>query len=140
MVACQHLPAVPGCMNSTAALCFLWVNMLCWLRHQHHWFYRLEGCRRLWNEFLAVTVAFIEDSEHQRMALASPLKACAARGQQEQKEEEAHGPAEIYAARNGAEEAGQTSDKGTICVETGSSPHFLQLPLPPDIEGDNDPH
>lgn len=38
------------------------------------------------------------------------------------------------------EEAGQTTHERVRRVETGSGPHFLQLPLPPDGEGHDDPH
>lgn len=126
-------------MNGAAALCFPWVNTLCWLR-----VWRLGGCRQCWNEVLPATVAVIVNSIFLSVCPCrgpeSTEQTCA-RGQEEQEEgEEGQTPAGIYSGGHGAEQGGQTSDEGVGCVQTDNSPHLLPLPLPPDIEGDEDPH
>lgn len=141
MVTRRHLHAVPGTrsVNAAAALCFLWVNTLFCRWDRHRRVHRL-----CWSEVLPASVPFVFTSMFLSVCYLcrGPALSVQARaqGQEEKEGQEGHNPAGAHRAGHGTEQVGQTPDEGVGCVQTGSSPHFLPLPSPPDIQGDDDPH
>lgn len=141
MVRRWLMHAVPGTLsvNGAAVLSFLWVNRLraCWKQHP-------RMCRWHWSRVLPATVAIFVNCavlfacpRHLHM---SPVWSLQAHDHEKQEEQEkGHERPGGQSAAQEAELVWQTPDKGVGCVQTGRSPHFLQLQSPPDVEGDDNP-
>lgn len=113
------------------------VNTLC---HQPLWMHRIERCRHGFVQGLPPAVPIRLGSVWFCRSPFTSLQACADGQHEPKQDEEGRAPVGIYHTVHGTEEVRQTSDKRVICVQTSSSPSFLQRPMPPDTEGYGDPH
>lgn len=142
MARCRHLLAVPGArVNRAAAVCFICINTLCLCCHQR--FTAGKSCWN-WNEVPQATVVIfvickVLSACPQCSGLAWSLQV---RSQDDHEEQKEKGQQQKGACceGHGAEQAGQTTDEGAGRVQTDRSPHFLQLPSPYDIKGNDNPH
>lgn len=100
-----------------------------------------------WNVALPATTAINVNSAFLSLCPCHPCRGpvlfvqAHAHGQEEQeKKQDGEDPGGIHRDGHGPIQVGQTSGEGVGHMQTGRSPHFLQLPSPTDIEGDDDPH